>query len=41
MPCNAFQKSRIFTTAGRTQSLQFWSNFGPNLPHEGVRNQKK
>ena len=36
-----FLKIQIFTTAGRTQSLHFWSNFGPNLPQEGGQNQKK
>ena len=28
-------------TTQRTQSLHFWSNFGPNLAQEGVQNQKK
>ena len=37
---NALWKTRIFTTAGRSQSLHFWSNFGPNWPHEGVNIQK-
>ena len=32
---NAFSKALIFTTAGRSQNVQFWSKFGPNVSHEG------
>ena len=35
------EKTQIFTAAERSQSLHFWFNFGPNLPHEGVRNRGK
>ena len=28
-------------TTQRTQSLHFWSNFGPNLPQEGVHAKSK
>ena len=33
-------KSSFFTETGHTQSLSFWSNFGPQLPLENGWNQK-
>ena len=30
----------MFAPAGRIQNFGFWSNFGPNLPHEGVEFEK-
>ena len=39
--CNAFWTTLIFASAGRFGNFCVWSNFGPNLPPEGVRNRKK
>ena len=38
MSYNALPKNLIFATTGHTQNLRFCSNFGSNLPPEGVRN---
>ena len=32
LSCNAFEKTKHFMTPGRSQSLHFWSNFGPIYP---------